>query len=236
MLSDESDKSRALRAISAELAKQGHVEEALACARGISDESDKSSALRDISAELAKQGHVEEAEAIGLEIPRMAERHECWKNHAVASLRKNTWRLALSGVQEYKIDEARLFFLKGWCENVAVKDVSAECVAAALPFIANDSESIETLLQKYALQETLLGRAKSAMQQRLNRSLNIQWAIDIAAHFSKEETNARLSTNLDSWLQQIADEDDREEIALWAKQVAKGKISEEEFAERIVGK
>ncbi len=242
-ISSPSRKSSALRDISAELAKQGHVEEAassmqeaLACARGISSDRYKSRALRDISAELAKQGHVEEAEAIGLEIPRMAERHECWRNHAVASLSKNTWRLALSGVQEYKIDEARLFFLKGWSENVAVKDVSAECVAAALPFIANDSESIETLLQKYALQETLLGRAKSAMQQRLNRSLNIQWAIDIAAHFSKEETNARLSTNLDSWLQQIADEDDREQIALWAKQVAKGKISEEEFAERIVGK
>jgi len=54
-----SDKSSALHYISAELAKQGHVEEALACARGL--EYWKSWALRDISAELAKQGHVEEA-------------------------------------------------------------------------------------------------------------------------------------------------------------------------------
>ena len=43
------------------LAKQGKLEEALACARGISDESDKSSALKDISTELAKQGKLEEA-------------------------------------------------------------------------------------------------------------------------------------------------------------------------------
>jgi hypothetical protein len=34
-------------------------------------------------------------------------------------------------------------------------------------------------------------------------------------------------------LHQIDDEDDREQIALWAKQVVKGKMSEEEFAERI---
>jgi hypothetical protein len=69
---------------------------------------------------------------------------------------------------------------------VALKDVTAECVAAALPLIAEDSESIEALLQKYALKETLIGRAKSAMQQRLNRTLNIQWAINIAAQFPKQ--------------------------------------------------
>jgi hypothetical protein len=31
---------------------------------------------------------------------------------------------------------------------------------------------------------------------------------------------------------EISDEDDREQIELWAKQVAKGKITEEEFGER----
>jgi hypothetical protein len=59
-ISDESEKSSALKDISTELAKQGHVEEALACARGISEESDKSFALMDISIELAKQGKFEE--------------------------------------------------------------------------------------------------------------------------------------------------------------------------------
>ncbi len=47
------------------------------------------------------------------------------------------------------------------------------------------------------------------------------------------ETNYRLSTNLESWLYEIADEDDREQIELWAKQVAKGKITEEDFVERV---
>ena len=42
-------------------AKQGQVEEALTCARGISDDRAKSSALKGISGELAKQGQVEEA-------------------------------------------------------------------------------------------------------------------------------------------------------------------------------
>jgi hypothetical protein len=45
----------------------------------------------------------------------------------------------------------------------------------------------------------------------------------------------RLSTNLDAWLNEIADEDDREEIVLLAQKVAKGKMTKEEFGERVKG-
>jgi hypothetical protein len=209
------------------------VEEALACARGISDESDKSSALKDISSELAKQGQVEEAETIGLEIPQIAIRHQCWKETAMAALEKDAWNVALNGVYTYKSDEARLFYLKGWSENVAVKDVSAECVSSALPLITSDSESIEALLQKYALQETLLGEPDSTLHQRLNRTLNIHWAIDIKAQFPQGEEAQRHSTNIDVWLHEIPDEDDRDQIMLWAKQVAKGKMTDEDFSEKV---
>jgi len=33
----------------------------------------------------------------------------------------------------------------------------------------------------------------------------------------------------------VADEDDRDQIELWAKQVVKGKITEEEFGDRVKG-
>ena len=91
---------------------------------------------------------------------------------------------------------------------------------------------MSALLQKKSLQEMLLGRAKPALQQRLNRSLNIQWAIDIAAQFPKEETNARRSTNLDTWLHEIADEDDRDDIINWAEKVKNRKITEEKFSKK----
>ena len=44
----------------------------------------------------------------------------------------------------------------------------------------------------------------------------------------------RSSSNLNNWLHEILDEDDRDQIELWAKQVAKGKISEAEFKEKLV--
>ena len=233
MMGSELDKSDVLMSISGELAKQGRFEEALACARGMSYESDKCRALSTISGELVKQGHVEEAEAVGLEISRISERHDCWRKIAEINLEKECWKMALNAVQEYKSDEARQFCLRGWCEKVNVNESTADSIAEALPVVVNDSESIELLLQKYALRETVLARSKPVLQQRLNHTLNIQWAIDIAAQFPNEETNVRLSTNLGTWLHEIADEDDRDQIELWAKQVVKGKITEEEFGQRL---
>jgi len=232
-ISDESYKSSALKDISAELAKQGKIEEALACATGISDESDKSRALQDISAELAKQGNWTLAEITGLDIPQLAERHSCWKTMAENSCKENGWQKALEQVNQFKSDEARLFYLKGWAELVNQQDAHTACVQEALSQLAHDSESIENLLQKHALREVFFGKASGEKINRLNRTLNIQWALDIVEQFPKEEIATRLSTNLDTWLHEIADEDDRDQIELWAKQVAKGKITEEEFDEKV---
>jgi hypothetical protein len=138
-------------------------------------------------------------------------------------------------IKELKSREAIRLYLKGCIEDVESIAANADCIQEALAYLAEDPESIETLLQKYASQEVALGKPSKELTARLNRTLNIQWALDIAAQFPKAESSARLSTNLDTWLHEIEDEDDREQIELWAKQVAKGKITEEEFGERVKG-
>ena len=192
-ISGQRDKSYALKDISAELAKQGKVEEAASamqesfdCARMISDNIMKSSALVSICIELVKQGQLEASEAFGLEISHGANRESCWKQIAIANFETKSWKLALQGVQSYKNDEARIFYLKGWSEHVAIENVTAELISEALPFIANDGESIELLLQKYALKETLLGSSEESLVRRLNRTLNIQWALDVKNSFSAD--------------------------------------------------
>jgi hypothetical protein len=172
-------KSTALSAVSAELAKQGQIEVALVCARGISDDYDKSTALQAISVELAKRGKFDLAEKTGLEIPQIAKRNDCWQEIAKVALEKGAWNLPLNRFHDYKSYEARMFYLKGWSNHVAVEDVSAVCVAEALPIIAGDIESMKALLQKYAWQEIFFGNLDIKLQLRLNSTLDIQWAIDI---------------------------------------------------------
>jgi hypothetical protein len=241
-ISDESDKSRALSGISSELAKQGKVEEAasamqeaLTCARGISDKSYKSSVLSRISSELAKQGNWALAETTGLEIPKLAQRHSCWKTIAEISYKIDGWEEALVQVNHLKSDEARLFYLKGLTEVVNEQDVNAVCVQESLSQLANDSESIENLLQKLSVNELFFNNEDKEKINRLNRILNFQWAIDIKAQFPEEDSSKKMSTNIEVWINDITDEDDREQIQLWAKQLAKGKITDENFREKVKG-
>jgi hypothetical protein len=106
---------------------------------------------------------------------------------------------------------------------------SRACLLQALPLLAEDSQSIENLLQSYALHEIFLGRPTAQFKQRLNKTLNVQWALDIAVSFSSGAVTERFSDNLEDWLYEVEDEDDRHQIELWAKQVQKGRITEEQF-------
>jgi len=192
--------------------------------------------LEKISTELAKQGNWAYAEQTGMEIPRIAKRQSCWREIARNTCKNEGWQKSFQQVHHFTNEEARLFYLKGWAETVQRNETDAVCLQQALPLLAGDSESIENLLQKYAVQELFFGHADKEQIQRLNKSLNLKWALDVKVQFPAEEGAAsRLSTNLHTWLAEIEDEDDREQIQLWAKQVAKGKISEEEFGERVKG-
>ena len=80
------------------------------------------------------------------------------------------------------------------------------------------------------------GEASKEQINRLNKTLNIQWAMDIKNQFPSTEEMQKLSTNIEEWLHEIADEDDRDDIADWAKRVTDGKWTEEKFQEKIQDK
>jgi hypothetical protein len=164
----------------------GNMEDALISTRDIPDVEGRSKVLNYISAELAKKGRLEEAEAVGIEIPQLSERHNCWKQIAKENCKTKTWKLALQESQACKSDLAHLFYLKGWCEHLTIENLTKELITEALPFISTDSESIEILLQKYALKESLIGNLETSLQARLNRTLNIQWALDIKNSLSAD--------------------------------------------------
>ena len=232
-ISDDNVKSRALNNISAELAKQGKIEAALECARGISDDGNKSSVLTEISAELAKQGDWQLAESTGMKITQLAERQACWKTIAHNTCKEMDWGKALQQANQFKSDEAQLFYLKGWAWAVSQQEADTVCVQASLSQLVYDSESIETLLQKHAGNELFFANAHKEKINRQNKTLNIQWMIDVKSQFPKHESSARLSSNLDTWLQEIADEDDRDDIKSWAEKVKDGKMLEEKFSEKV---
>ena len=89
----------------------------------------------------------------------------------------------------------------------------------------DNPESIESLLEKYAIRLVSMGTPTKALVGRLNHTLNIEWLLDITANKPNSATHDRLSTNLEEWLHEIPDEDDREQITWWARQVVKGRLT-----------
>jgi len=178
-ISDESHNSSALSAISTELAIQGKVEEALTCARDISDDYCKSSALKDISTELAKQGNWGLAEYISLEIPQMKEKHSCWKTMANNGLHELGSQKAIHNVLCLQSDEARRHYIQGWVEHVDLTDCSKDLFLATRHYYQADSNCLQQMFQKFALRHLFLDESEPDFIQRLNKSLDIQWAMDI---------------------------------------------------------
>jgi tetratricopeptide (TPR) repeat protein len=236
VIDSDSNKSSALIEIFTELNKQDNfelaallIEQSYECALEIISNNEKDSALKKISSELFKQGNWKYAEKIGLEITQLAYRQSCWKTIAELNYEEVGWQKSLQQVTCFKTDEARIFYLKGWVEKINLCEVNFDCLQEALSIIVHDAESIETLLQKHALHEVLLSNAKGEKINQLNHSLNIQWMLDIANQFPNSNSKTRLSTNIEIWLQEIEDEDDRERVELWAMKVSKGTMNEEDF-------
>jgi tetratricopeptide (TPR) repeat protein len=178
-ISSDHWKSSSLKDISIALAKQGKVKEALTCVRGISDESDKSSALKDISTELAKQGNWALAETTGLEIPISNVRNLCWQNIANNFVNESSWHKALEVLNQSKSFDVKYHFLKGFSISIRAYECSENLFFTVIGFYKNNLNSMETLLQKHALYKLFFEDASELRIKRFNRTLNIQWAIDI---------------------------------------------------------
>ena len=229
-------KANALKEISVELSKLGQVEESLSIARGISDDWSKSRALKEISVELSRQEEWVLAEKIGWEIKEISPRQACWEEIAIKAVQVFSWQKALDSLTSLESQEAQRFYIKGWVKAIDLLEVNENCLMQALPLLSNDSVSIESFLQKYAIREFGLGNPSNVLTSRLNGTLNLNWLSDITAHFHlSQASSTRSSNNLREWLHEIQDEDDRDQIELWARQVTKGKISEEEFGIRLKG-
>jgi len=185
-IKNEEVKIEALANISAELSKHGKVEEAssiiqeaLDYAHDIGDETEKSSALKCIAIELIKKRNWSLAEKIGCEITKIIKRQDCFKLFGKISSEKIDVFESLNGFKRLNTLEARFFYLKGWLENLKLNSANKEITINTILFIKEDMISIERLLILHTLNQFFFEKIPEEKIQRFNRTLNLQWAIDI---------------------------------------------------------
>jgi hypothetical protein len=161
------------------------IQNALDCARSINDEPNKSKTLKDLSCELANHDDWFLSEIIGFEISKNTIRQQCWKELAEINLKEKGWKKALQKNVKLQNKEARFFYLQGWVESLSIIDVDKLCIQQSLPHFLGDISSIEKLLHSYSLHQVFFSKQSKKHIAHLNRTLNIQWAIDISNNLNK---------------------------------------------------
>jgi hypothetical protein len=166
------------------LSKLGQIKDAYDCSFNILDDSDKSKALNSIASELAKQENWALCESTGLEIPQILDSHNGWKEIAKNTSEEKGWKNALQVVNQFQNAEFKMHYLKSLADSLNSIESTKELILNARSYYFDDIESMEKLLQHHALHELFFSDASNEKIERLNRTLNLQWAIDIKNSFS----------------------------------------------------
>jgi hypothetical protein len=117
--------------------------------------------------------------------------------------------------------------LTGILLKTNVSEVDSKFLLEYLPFAYTNN--LITLLFKHAAWQCIY--ANNPDRKILSE---IETVLDIS-HYTcfLDDIKTKSSDNIDEWINDISDEDDREQISLWAKQVSKGKLSEQDFLNHI---
>ena len=141
-------------------------------------------AIKAITSEYAKREEWKNAEVSGLNIPEISERQDCWKKIAKTNLEKYNTKISLEIATHFYSNVVRGYYLIGWAENISINDVDSELLQKSICKFPEDITSLKTLLQKYAIHELFYCDTSHQKMNRFNRTLNMQWAIEIKNSFN----------------------------------------------------
>jgi hypothetical protein len=160
---------------------------ALLVVNRIRDEGTKIDTLKEIAIEFVRNGSFQNAESFSQEITQKEDFHNLWDNISKIFLEKEPPLEALKLAKNFKSEEAQIHYLKGWAEHLTVHQANFETVKLGMHYLRDDVQSMENLLQAYALNRLFFADASDAEIAQLNRTLNIQWAIDIKNNNSEND-------------------------------------------------
>lgn len=169
-----------------ELAQKGMVQEILEYANRIIDVEEKTELIKEISIELAKNGRYDLSEKVAFEIKRNDMRYNCWREMANEILRNYGYEKTIELLENFKSLEAKIHIrtrITQSMDRLIVQQfdllISGEFSLRFAKYLRRDLEFLEHILCMNAIKEMFFGELSVVLLNRLQRTLNIQWAVDI---------------------------------------------------------
>ncbi len=88
-------------------------------------------------------------------------------------------QIAFSKIPDFIENEMKKYYFMGILNVMCHTGLYKKSLLSTLPYYLNDISSITNIFQNYALNELFFQDSSAVKLERLNRTLNIQWAIDI---------------------------------------------------------
>ena len=183
-INSDSIRCEALMEVASEFLLRMNIDDAMLCVNANTDDYSKSNVLSRISLELATMGQLLKSLTVILEIADSSLRHECFHLVSLKSIEIIGWKNTMIVVGSFPSHEARRFCSRACVESLKQSEFDTEILSISSRLFKDDLSSLEIFYQKFALNCLFIRKSKDEQLTRLNRTLNIQWAIDIKNSFS----------------------------------------------------
>jgi tetratricopeptide (TPR) repeat protein len=191
MIEDESLKVTLLISIAIEFDKHNQfkvflevIMEAIKSARLIKNKIGFDYALTEISIQLAQRGCWKLIEDTVAEIYNHQMREDCWLKIAVSLNKNRDYYSMRKLINEFSYAESKIQMKQAIIRSVDEVNISKDICIHVLNDRSIPVDLTQHILQMYSMNQLFYTDAKPEKIQRLNRTLNIQWAIDIKNSYS----------------------------------------------------
>ena len=139
----------------------------------------KSKWLKKAVMELMQIGNNSLAEEISLQIKDDMEKQECWIKIGGFISKNQNPKKTLNTILNFQNKDLKEYALKGLINEIDILKADKANTIKLIGLINNDTYNIENILFKHSLNNLFIEEAIQENLEPFNRSLNLQWAIDI---------------------------------------------------------
>jgi hypothetical protein len=100
-------------------------------------------------------------------------------------------------------------------------------------YLIDFPSSLKSLFRKYYMHKLIFDDYNDEELDILSKNTNFNWALDLLNKISNKSEDEYLFSNINSWIDKIDDDDDKQQIKLWERMVSKGRINENEFNKNL---
>ena len=139
----------------------------------------KNELIKSICCEFVKLGEYKNSELFSLKIDDIETRKWCWKCIGSIMINSTDYFTALKNISHFKDEEVKINIIEGILTGINLENINREILLDLIKSKKSKTSYSEEVLKHFAILQIFFSDLPIEKLNRYNRTLNLQWAIDI---------------------------------------------------------